>query len=129
MSHCHPQLSSAAYGIVPFKSVFSRTAQARFIPSFKLLPSPCATYSLTAHLKRTPLCKWEGSFQLPLLSAPAFAQFVVPDHHLFSPLTEAGVNVESNVTAFDKVHSEPGKKQRNILLHKNIQYFNYIQMF
>lgn len=59
------------------------------------------------HLKRAPRSKREGSLQVPLLCTPALTQFMVTDHHLFAPLTEAGIDVKSNVVASQKVDCEP----------------------
>lgn len=58
------------------------------------------------HLKRAPKSKREWSLQVPLFWAPALAQLVVTDHHLFTPLTETGVDVKGNVVASQKVDCE-----------------------
>lgn len=70
-------------------------------------------FSQSSHLKWAPQSKGEGSLQISLLWAPALTHFVVTDHHLFAPLTEARVDMKGDVIASQKVHCEPvGTKSR-----------------
>lgn len=64
----------------------------------------CAAQDL--HLKGAPQGKGEGSFEVSLFRAPALAQFVISDHHLFPSLIEAGINVKRNVVSSEEVHCE-----------------------
>lgn len=77
---------------------------------FNQMPSPIPL--LYTHLKRASESKRKGSFQVPLLWAPALTQFVVPDQHLLAPFTEARVDVKGDIVAPQKVHSEPVDNQR-----------------
>lgn len=46
--------------------------------------------------------------KIPLLLPPAFSQFVVADQNRFPALTEARVDVESDVVPAQEVDREPG---------------------
>lgn len=58
------------------------------------------------HLKWAPESERKGPLHVPLLGAPALAQLVVADHHLFPSLAEAWVDVKGNVVASQEVDRE-----------------------
>lgn len=83
------------------------TLNVAFIHLFSESRAPCLIPVSATHLKRAPESKREWPLEVPLFRAPALAQFVVTDHNLFAPLTEAGVDVKGNVVASQKVHCKP----------------------